>query len=174
MRKGILSLAMVILSLALATPALAQAQAKPKAEPAKAEAKAETAKAPAVDRDKAYVLQQEFVAATAELRGKLMAKQAELEVLLATKPDEADTIKAAVAEISALRATLFERTVELRLRLAKEAGLPMRASRQIGAPHPGPGPANGPHRRGPAAGMGMMAPDADTPAVAPAPAAKKP
>ena len=69
-----------------------------------------------------------------ELRGKLWAKQAELEILLASKPDDAAAIKTLAGEILNLRGTLFERTIEFRLRLAKEAGLPIRASRNLLAP----------------------------------------
>jgi|GEM_PF-3496654 len=111
------------LSLSLAVAALAQtshqqhAAAKP---------------APAVDPDKAYMLHQEYVAKTAELHGKVMAKQAELETLLATKPGDEAAIKKLAAEISALRGQLFEQTTLFRVRFAKETGMPMHMTRGFG------------------------------------------
>lgn len=126
MRKSIHISAMLALSLALAVPALAQTTHDQHAAPAVA-AKA----APAIDSGKADLLHQEYVAKTAEQRGKLTAKQAELETLLATKPDDAAAIKKLTTEISTLRGSLFEQATLFRVRFAKETGTPIRMTRNL-------------------------------------------
>jgi hypothetical protein len=123
MRKGILLLMVSALALTLAAPALAQPG---------------SGKGPQIDRAKAYLVEQEFIAATGEARGKLMAKRAELETVLATKADDAAAIKKVVDEISALRTTLLEQTVQFRLRLSKEAGVPIAFTRRMGLFRQGP------------------------------------
>lgn len=88
--------------------------------------------AAAVDPEKAYLLKQEFVAKTAELQGKLKAREAELETTLATKPGDEAAIKKLTADISALRGQLFEQTTLYRLRFAKETGTPIRKTQDLG------------------------------------------
>ena len=122
MRKGIRILVLAALTLTLATPVLAQP--------------GPPGKGPRIDNAKAYLVEQEFIAATGEARGKLMAKRAELETVLATKADDAAAIKKVVDEISALRATLLEQTVQFRLRLSKEAGVPIAFTRRMGLQGP--------------------------------------
>ena len=165
MRHGTRVLVLLCLTLGLSCPALAQRPA-----PARA--------IPGMDQEKAYLIGQEYVAATGELRGRMAAKRAELETVLATKPDDAAAIKALVGEIAAMRTSLFEQSVQFRLRLAKEAGVPVRYSRHLGmfglgGPRGMMGP--GPRGRGmphPALDMSDdMPPAADE---AKAPAAKKP
>ncbi len=129
MRNTIRIPAIVALSLALAVPALAQSGHQQHAGAAPAEA---AKAAPAVDPDKAYVLNQEYVAKTAELRGKITAKKAELETLLATKADDTAAVKKLVAELSALRGQLDEQTTLFRIRYAKETGTPIRLTRDFG------------------------------------------
>jgi hypothetical protein len=126
MRKSIRIPAILALSLALTVPALAQSTHDQHAAPAVA-AKA----APAIDSGKADLLHQEYVAKTAEQRGKLTAKQAELETLLATKPDDAAAIKKLTTEISTLRGSLFEQATLFRVRFAKETGTPIRMTRNL-------------------------------------------
>ena len=111
------------LTLSLAIPAMAQTSHQQHAAPPADAAKTAT---PAVNPDKAYLLHQEYVAKTAELRGKITGKQAELEALLATRPDDDAAIKKLAGEISALRGQLFEQTTLFRVRFAKETGMPMR------------------------------------------------
>ena len=108
MRKGIRILVLAALTLTLATPVLAQP--------------GPPGKGPRIDNAKAYLVEQEFIAATGEARGKLMAKRAELETVLATKADDAAAIKKVVDEISALRAT--------------EAGVPIAFTRRMGLQGP--------------------------------------
>ena len=93
--------------------------------------------APAVDPDKAYLLKQEFTAKTAELRGKIKAREADLEVLLATKPGDEAAVKKLAADIAALRGQLAEQTVLFRLRYAKETGTPIRQTLHLGSGHDG-------------------------------------
>lgn len=127
MRTSVRIPVLLALTLALTVPALAQSthQATP--------ATPETAKAaPAVDQNKVDLLRQDYVAKTAELRGKITARQAELETLLATRPNDEAAVKKLVAEISALRGTLFEQTTLFRLRFAKETGMPVRMTRGMG------------------------------------------
>lgn len=126
MRKSIRIPAMLALSLILTVPALAQSTHKTNpATPA-----AETATT-APNPDKVFLLKQEYVAKTAELRGKITARQAELEVLLAGKPDDTAAIKKLTAEIGGLRGQLFEQTTLFRVRFAKETGIPMRMTRHM-------------------------------------------
>ena len=131
MRKSIRIPAVIALSLALTVPALAQSTHQQ--HPAPAAAPADAAKAaPAVDPDKAYVLNQEYVAKTAELRGKITAKKAELEAQLAAKPDDTAAVKKLVADIAALRGQLDEQTTLFRIRYAKETNTPIRMTRGFG------------------------------------------
>lgn len=88
--------------------------------------------APAVDPDKAYQLTQELTAKTAELRGKIKAREADLEILLATKPGDEAAVKKLAADISALRAQLYEQTTLFRLRYARETGTPLRQTLRLG------------------------------------------
>lgn len=162
MRKGIRMLVLSALALALSAPVLAQPGGP---------------KAPRIDRAKAYLVQQEFITATGEARGKLMAKRAELETLLVTKADDATAIKKVVDEISALRATLLEQTVQFRLRLAKEAGVPIAFTRRMGMFRQGPPRGlRSPRGRYPMYHGPMMMDDDEFEPVVPgkAPAAKKP
>jgi len=132
MRKSIRIPAVIALSLALTVPALAQSTHQQHAAPAVA-APADAAKAaPAVDPAKADVLNQEYVAKTAELRGKITAKKAELEAQLATKPDDTAAVKRLVADIAALRGQLDEQTTLFRIRYAKETNTPIRMTRGFG------------------------------------------
>lgn len=71
------------------------------------------------------------MAKTAELRGKITARQAELETLLATKPDDEAAIKKLAADIATLRGALFEQTTLFRVRFAKETGTPIRMTRGL-------------------------------------------
>ena len=129
MRKSIRIPAVIALSLALTVPALAQSTHQQHA----AAATADAAKAaPAVDPNKAYVLNQEYVAKTAELRGKITAKKAELEAQLATRPDDTAVVKKLVADIAALRGQLDEQTTLFRIRYAKETNTPIRMTRGFG------------------------------------------
>jgi hypothetical protein len=103
---------------------------------------ADTAPAdPAVNPDKAYLLKQEFTAKTAELRGKIKAREADLEILLATKPGDEAAVKKLAADISALRGQLFEQTTLFRQRYAKETGTPLRQTLHLGAGKDGMGDA---------------------------------
>lgn len=131
MRKSIRIPALIALSLALTVPALAQSTHQQHAAPAAAPADAAKA-APAVDPDKAYVLNQEYVAKTAELRGKITAKKAELEAQLAAKPDDTAAVKKLVSDIAALRGQLDEQTTLFRIRYAKETNTPIRMTRGFG------------------------------------------
>ena len=88
--------------------------------------------APAVDMEKAYLLKQEFTAKTAELRGKIKAREADLEILLATKPGDEAAVKKLAGDIAALRGQLAEQTVLFRLRYAKETGTPIRQTMHLG------------------------------------------
>jgi len=128
MRKSIYIPASLALSLLLTVPVLAQTAHQQHVAPADA---AKTA--PAIDPDKAYLLHQEYVSKTAELRGKLTAKQAELETLLATKPQDEAAVKKLTSDISALRGALFEQTTLFRIRFAKETGMPIRMTHGFGA-----------------------------------------
>ena len=166
MRKGIRMLVLAAVALVVAAPSLAQ--------PGPA------GKAPQIDRAKAYLVEQEFIAATGEARGKLIAKRAELETVLATKAGDAAAIKKVVDEISALRATLLEQTVQFRLRLAKEAGVPIAFTHRMGLQGPPRGlrAPRGRHSMYPGYPMyqGHMMDDAGPEPTVPssAPAAKKP
>jgi len=125
--------AILALTLALTVPALALAQSTHQGHTAPGAATSPAAKiAPAVDPDKCDLLRQEYVAKTAELRGKITARQAELETLLATKPGDEAAIKKLVVEISTLRGNLYEQTTLFRLRFAKETGTPIRLTREMG------------------------------------------
>ena len=99
-----------------------------------------------MDQAKVALLHEEYVAKTAELRGKITARQAELETLLATKPGDEAAIKKLVAEISTMRGSLYEQTTLFRLRFAKETGLPLHMTRGMdGMGHHGMmGPGKGP------------------------------
>lgn len=123
--------AALILSLPAASRA-AQEHPGHVADPAKP-----AASAPAVDPDKAYLLKQEFTAKTAELRGKIKAREADLEILLATKPGDEATVKKLAGDIAALRGQLAEQTVLFRLRYAKETGTPIRQTLHLGSGHDG-------------------------------------
>ena len=138
MRKNIGIPALVALTLTLAVPAFAQS---PHAHGAAADAAKAAA---AVDPDKAYLLHQEYVAKTGELRGKIAARQAELETLLAAKPGDEAAVRKLAGEISALRGQLFEQTTLFRIRVAKETGMPIRMTRGLE------------HMGGKAGMMGMM------------------
>ncbi|KHK00873.1 hypothetical protein [Desulfovibrio sp. TomC] len=127
MRKSAFIPAALVVAFLLSVPTLGQAAHEQHGAPA-GEAKA----APAVDPDKAYLLKQEFVAKTAELHGKIKAREAELETVLATKPGDEAAIKKLVAEISALRGQVFEQTTLFRLRYAKETGSPIRLTQHMG------------------------------------------
>lgn len=118
-------------ALLLSVPALSQAAKEAAAPAANATAATSTLLTPKVDPDKAYLLKQEFVAKTAELHGKLTAREAELETLLATKPGDEAAIKKLAAEISGLRGQLFEQKTLYRLRYAKETGTPIRETRHM-------------------------------------------
>lgn len=122
--------ATLALALLLSAPVLGHAAHEHGAPAADAAAGAKAA--PAVDPDKAYLLKQEYVAKTAELHGKLKAREAELETVLATKPGDEAAIKKLAAEISTLRGQLFEQTTQYRLRYAKETGTPIRQTRHLG------------------------------------------
>lgn len=127
MRKSIRIPAMLALSLILTVPALAQSTHKTTpATPAAAKTATTTP-----NPDTVYLLKQEYVTKTAELRGKITARQAELEVLLASKPDDTAAIKKLTAEIGTLRGQLFEQTTLFRVRFAKETGMPMRMTRHM-------------------------------------------
>lgn len=126
MRKSVRIPVLLALTLALTVPALAQSTHHPA--PAASTAKA----APAVDQNKVDLLRQEYVANTAELRGKIIARQAGLETLLATKPNDEAAVKKLVAEIAGLRGKLYEQTTLFRLRFAKETGMPIRMTRGMG------------------------------------------
>ena len=95
------------------------------------------AAAPAVDTEKAYLLKQEFTAKTAELRGKIKAREADLEILLATKPGDEAAVKKLAGDLAALRGQLAEQTVLFRLRYAKETGTPIRQTLHLGGGHDG-------------------------------------
>ena len=123
--------AALILSLPAASRAAQEHQGHV-ADPAKP-----AAAAPAVDPDKAYLLKQEFTAKTAELRGKIKAREADLEVLLATKPGDEAAVKKLAGDIAALRGQLAEQTVLFRLRYAKETGTPIRQTLHLGSGHDG-------------------------------------
>lgn len=132
MRKSIRIPAALALTLALAVPALAQSTTPGNTTaPANATVQAGTAQkaAPTVDPNKAYLLHQEFIAKTAELRGKIAAKSAELETQLATKPDDTAAITKLTTEIGTLRAQLLVQTTQFRIRYAKETGTPIRMTR---------------------------------------------
>ena len=136
MRNSIRIPAALALTLALAVPALAQTTHQHNAPaPAAQAAATDTAKpaaaTPTVDPNKAYLLHQEYVAKTAELRGKLAARQAELETQLATKPDDATAVEKLVTEISTLRGQLLEQTTRFRIRYAKETGTPIRMTQEF-------------------------------------------
>jgi hypothetical protein len=151
MRSRIHVPAIVALTLALAVPALAQSTHQQHG----AAPDAGKAAVAAVDPNKSDLLHQEYLAKTGELRGKITAKQAELETLLATKPGDEAAIKKLTTEISALRGTLFEQTTLFRLRYAKETGTPMRMTRHLDhmGGHGGQGMMGG---KGMEACMGMM------------------
>ncbi|MFP5260014.1 MAG: hypothetical protein ACLGQH_13410 [Acidobacteriota bacterium] len=118
-------------ALLLSVPALGQAAKEAAAPAANAPAVTSAPVAPKVDQDKAYLLRQEFVAKTAELHGKITAREAELETLLATKPGDEAAIKKLAAEISGLRGQLFEQKTLYRLRFAKETGTPIRETHHM-------------------------------------------
>ncbi|EFL49968.1 conserved hypothetical protein [Solidesulfovibrio fructosivorans JJ]] len=136
MRKSIRIPAALALTLALTVPALAQTIHQHNT-PAATTAKTDTTKTDAtaaktVDPNKVYLLRQDYIAKTAELRGKLVARQAELETLLATKPDDTTAVTKLTTEISALRGKLFEQDTLFRIRYAKETGTPIRMTRHMG------------------------------------------
>lgn len=131
--------AILALTLALAVPSLAQsthqhgAPAAPSGDAAKAAPAGDAAKTtPAVDPAKADLLRQEFTAKTAELAGRVTAREAELETLLATRPDDTAAITKMTSEIGALRGQLLEQTTLFRLRYAKETGVPVSQTRDFG------------------------------------------
>jgi hypothetical protein len=126
MRNSIRIPAVVALTLALAVPALAQT---PMQHPAGAMAMPAAKAAPAVDPAKADLLHQEFVAKTAELHGKITAREAELETQLATNPDDTAAIKKITTDIANLRGQLYEQATLFRVRYAKETGTPIRDTR---------------------------------------------
>lgn len=136
MRNSIRIPAALALTLALAVPALAQTthQHNAPAAPAATTDTATTATpaAPPVDPNKVYLLRQDYIAKTAELRGKLVARQAELETLLATKPGDTAAVTKLTTEISALRGKLFEQDTLFRIRYAKETGTPIRMTHRMG------------------------------------------
>ncbi|MFU2209370.1 periplasmic heavy metal sensor [Solidesulfovibrio sp. C21] len=136
MRNSIRIPAALALTLALAVPALAQTTHQHNAPAAPAvttdTAKTATPAAPPVDPNKVYLLRQDYIAKTAELRGKLVARQAELETLLATKPGDTAAVTKLTTEISALRGKLFEQDTLFRIRYAKETGTPIRMTRHMG------------------------------------------
>lgn len=145
------------------------------------------APAPAVDPDKAYLLKQEFTAKTAELRGKIKAREADLEILLATKPGDEASVKKLAGDIAVLRGQLAEQTVLFRLRYAKETGTPLRQTLHLGGGHDGMMAGMGQGGmdcmmlgKGQGMGQGMMMGGMDHgamehgPAAAPAPAASTP
>lgn len=136
MRNSIRIPAALVLTLALAVPALAQTthQHNASAQPAATTdtAKTATPAAPPVDPNKVYLLRQDYIAKTAELRGKLVARQAELETLLATKPGDTAAVTKLTTEISALRGKLFEQDTLFRIRYAKETGTPIRMTHRMG------------------------------------------
>lgn len=119
--------ALIALTLAFSVPALAQSGHDHNAAPADTAQPAQ----PTVDPNKTDLLHQEFVAKTAELRGKLTAKRAELETLLATKPGDEGAVKKLVADIAVLEGTLLEKTTLFRIRMAKETGMPIRMTRNM-------------------------------------------
>jgi len=136
MRNSIRIPAALALTLALAVPALAQTTHQHNA-PAAPAATTDTAKtaapaAPTVDPNKVYLLRQDYIAKTAELRGKLVARQAELETLLATKPGDTAAVTKLTTEISSLRGKLFEQDTLFRVRYAKETGTPIRMTHRMG------------------------------------------
>ncbi len=133
MRITVFAPAALAAAMLLSLPAIgltAQEHGGHVADPAKAAA-------PAVDPDKAYLLKQEFTAKTAELRGKIKAREADLEILLATKPGDEAAVKKLAGDIAALRGQLAEQTVLFRLRYAKETGTPIRQTLHLGSGHDG-------------------------------------
>ena len=133
MRMNVFAPAALAAAMLLSLPAIgltAQEHGSHAADPAKSAA-------PAVDPDKAYLLKQEFTAKTAELRGKIKAREADLEVLLATKPGDEAAVKKLAGDIAALRGQLAEQTVLFRLRYAKETGTPIRQTLHLGGGHDG-------------------------------------
>jgi len=132
MRKRIRIPALLALTLALAVPALAQStpQHAP-AGPGQMAMPAGQMAMPA-DPNKADLLHQEYVAKTAELHGKIKAREAELETQLATKPDDTAAVKKLTTDIAALRGQLYEQTTLFRVRYAKETGTPIRQTRGFG------------------------------------------
>lgn len=132
MRTKIVVPAALAFAFLLSAPVLGNAAHEQHGAPG-AQAPAEAGKAgPAADPEKAYLLNQEYVAKTAELHGKLKAREAELETTLATKPGEEATIKKLITEISSLRGQLFEQKTLFRLRYAKETGTPIRMTQHLG------------------------------------------
>lgn len=129
MRKSNRIPAILALTLALTLPTLAQSAQTPHAAQPDATKTTTQKPTPPVDPNKTYLLHEEYVAKTAELRGKVIARQAELETLLATKPDNEAAVKKLVAEITTLRGQLLEQTTLFRIRFAKETGTPMRMTR---------------------------------------------
>lgn len=127
MRTSIHVPAVLVLTLALAVPALAQSTHQHGAPAAPA---GQTALA--VDPAKADLLHQEFVAKTAELHGKITAREAELETLLATNPDDTAAVKKLTSDIAGLRGQLYEQGTLFRIRYAKETGIPIRDTRGMG------------------------------------------
>ena len=133
MRTKIFVPAALAFAFLLSAPVLGNAAHEQHGAPG-AQAPGETGKpGPAVDAVKAYLLNQEYVAKTAELHGKLKAREAELETTLATKPGEEAAIKKLTTEISSLRAQLFEQKTLFRLRYAKETGTPIRLTQHLGS-----------------------------------------
>ncbi|OLN25664.1 hypothetical protein DVDV_3172 [Desulfovibrio sp. DV] len=118
--------AALVVAVLLSVPTLGQAAHDQHGAPA-----GDAQSTPAVDPDKAYLLKQEFVARTAELHGKIKAREAELETALATKPGDEAAVKKLTAEISTLRGQLFEQTTLFRLRYAKETGVSIRHTRHV-------------------------------------------
>ncbi|BAH77016.1 hypothetical protein [Solidesulfovibrio magneticus] len=135
MRINVFAPAALAAAMLLSLPAIgltAQEHGGHAADPAKP-----AAPAPAVDPDKAYLLKQEFTAKTAELRGKIKAREADLEILLATKPGDEAAVKKLAGDLAALRGQLAEQTVLFRLRYAKETGTPIRQTLHLGGGHEG-------------------------------------
>lgn len=130
MRMNVFAPAALATAMLLSLPAIAltaQEHGSHAADPAKPAV-------PAVDPDKAYLLKQEFTAKTAELRGKIKAREADLEILLATKPGDEAAVKKLAGDIATLRGQLAEQTVLFRLRYAKETGTPIRQTLHLGGP----------------------------------------
>lgn len=119
----------ILLALALTVPALAQTGhdhgggASAATPPGGAGDAARTATQ--ADMDKVFLLHLEYVAKTAELYGSIAAREAELEALLVTDPDNTQAVSRLTADIAALRGQLYQQATLFRLRYAKETGTPI-------------------------------------------------